>query len=62
MASNSEEEDVNLNTIFQEGLDLYNNLGNIDEPTNSPIIQVRKYLPSNFSALKCYCAYYSRVM
>lgn len=26
--------------IFEEGLDLYNNLGKIDEPTNSPPVQV----------------------
>lgn len=41
MASNNDEDEVNLKTIFQEGLDLYNNLGSIDEPTNSPVIQVR---------------------
>lgn len=29
-----------LPNIFNEGLDLYNNLGKIDEPTNSPAVQV----------------------
>lgn len=29
-----------LSTIFHKGLDLYNNLGDIEEPTNSPSVQV----------------------
>lgn len=41
MASNSDsEEKESLSKIFQEGLDLYNHLGKIDEPTNSPSVQV----------------------
>lgn len=52
MASNNDEDDVNLNTIFQEGLDLYNNLGSIDEPTNSPAIQVRIAILSALQVFK----------
>lgn len=46
MASNSEsDEKESLAKIFQEGLDLYNHLGKIDEPTNSSAVQV--YLDFN---------------
>lgn len=41
MASNNDsEEKESLSEIFQEGLDLYNHLGKIDEPTNSVAVQV----------------------
>ncbi|KAK5646318.1 hypothetical protein RI129_004782 [Pyrocoelia pectoralis] len=36
---NSESDLQTLSCMFQEGLDLYNNLGKIDEPTNSPLVQ-----------------------
>ncbi|KAL3280701.1 hypothetical protein HHI36_003938 [Cryptolaemus montrouzieri] len=36
----SEEGPENLPVIFKEGLNLFNNLGRSDEPTNSPSIQV----------------------
>ncbi|KAB0795192.1 hypothetical protein PPYR_12031 [Photinus pyralis] len=36
---NSESDLQTLASMFQEGLDLYNNLGKIDEPTNSPLVQ-----------------------
>ncbi|KAK4879757.1 hypothetical protein RN001_007903 [Aquatica leii] len=38
-ADNLDLENQSLSSIFQEGLDLYNNLGKIDEPTNSPSVQ-----------------------
>lgn len=41
MATNAESEDrESLSKIFQEGLELYNHLGRIDEPTNSSAVQV----------------------
>lgn len=41
MASNSSEDEVeSLPNIFKEGLNLFNNLGKIDEPSNSPSVQV----------------------
>ncbi|XP_017777006.1 PREDICTED: immunoglobulin-binding protein 1b [Nicrophorus vespilloides] len=39
MAS-SEDKNKSLSALFQEGLDLFNNLGKIDEPTNSPNVQI----------------------
>lgn len=43
MASNNDsEEKESLSEIFKEGLDLYNHLGKIDEPTNSVAVQVSK--------------------
>ncbi|KAF5305201.1 hypothetical protein FQA39_LY09289 [Lamprigera yunnana] len=38
-ANSSESDEKSLKDIFQEGLDLYNNLGKIDEPTNSFSVQ-----------------------
>jgi len=36
----SDSDSQSLVAIFQEGLDLYNNLGKIDEPTNSASVQI----------------------
>ncbi|KAF2894954.1 hypothetical protein ILUMI_11222 [Ignelater luminosus] len=36
---NSDTDTQTLLSLFEEGLDLYNNLGKIDEPTNSPNVQ-----------------------
>lgn len=44
----TENNEESLQKIFQEGLDLYNNLGRIDEPTNSPAVQVKTF---NFEML-----------
>lgn len=38
-----DEGEKTLAVIFQEGLSLYNNLGKIDEPTNSCNVQVIQY-------------------
>lgn len=34
------EQSQSLKSLFEEGLNLFNNLGKIDEPTNSPAVQV----------------------
>lgn len=55
MASKSTEEiPKTLSTLFKEGLDLYNNLGKIDEPTNSLSVQlnVKKAMHSLESATR----------
>lgn len=50
VAENNEE---SLQKIFQDGLALYNNLGKIDEPTNSLAVQVFKLLVLNSESLLC---------
>lgn len=55
MAGKSTEEiPKTLSTLFKEGLDLYNNLGKIDEPTNSLSVQlnVKKAMHSLESATR----------
>lgn len=39
---NTDNDVESLGTIFKQGLDLFNNLGRDDEPTNSPNVQVKK--------------------
>lgn len=48
-----DDNEESLQKIFQAGLDLYNNLGRIDEPTNSPAVQVFKLLILNHESLWC---------
>lgn len=36
-----EESQENLSSLFSTGLEIYNNVGKTDEPTNSSSVQVR---------------------
>lgn len=41
-ATSEDDGENTLASIFQEGLNLFNNLGRIDEPTNSSSVQVNE--------------------